>query len=104
MNPVDISYYTHIHSCYMTYYIFNIVDSLLKAREMTKKGLTKTDISSAEDYDNVRTKRKIKTTTNNMMMPSFSCPTYSGILNTYVSTWKFLKKAFFFFFVILFSI
>jgi len=55
---------------------------LLKAREMTKKGLTRTDISSAEDYDNnVRTKRKSKAITNNIMMPSSSCPTYSGILN-----------------------
>lgn len=60
--------------------MYNIIDSLLRAREMTKKGLNRTDISSAEDYDNiVRTKRKSKDTTlKNIMEPSSSCPTYSG--------------------------
>jgi len=60
--------------------MYNIMDSLLRVRIMTKKGLNRTDISSVEDYDNiVRTKRKSKgTTLKNIMESSSSCPTYSG--------------------------
>jgi len=65
---------------------------LLKARELTKKGLTKTDISSAEDYDIIGTKRKSKggAILKKIMELSSSCPTYSGTLKINVSTWIFV--------------
>jgi len=48
-----------LHTIVPVFFLCISIDSLLKAREMTKKGLTKTDISSAEDY-NERSKRKCK--------------------------------------------
>lgn len=44
---------------------------------MTKEGLTKTDISSAEDYD-IKHKRKCKKKTS-ITTESLLCPSYSGI-------------------------
>lgn len=49
---------------------------------MTKEGLTKTDISSAEDYD-IKHKRKCKKKTS-ITMDSLLCPSYSGI--TYLNS------------------
>lgn len=55
--------------------IQNYLDSLIKAREMTKKSLIKTDISSAEDYDlkSQRSKRlPIKLTESYTSYPAYS--------------------------------
>lgn len=73
-------YFRYLHNIRLSYDV--IYRFFVKSSRNDKKGIIKTDILSAEDYDDVRSRRKYKAERFNG--EPRSCPTYSGIYINYI--------------------